>query len=230
MKFNVVVANPPFSLDKWGQEMAAEDRYRPLPARHPAQEQGRLGLHQPHGRRRHVEGTGRVGGGGPPRRAVPGRPGRQDPSEAVIRGKSARRRDRPAGQPLLRHRHSGRPDDLRSKPRKARQARRRTCFSSMPAANSSRAPTRTTSSASTSKRSWRPVESGRMSTSTPTSPLFKEIRGKRLQPEYPPLRGHVRGRGGDRHRCRAEGDRTDGSRAGRDAGEDGAEAQGDWAL
>ena len=27
MKFNVVVANPPFSLDKWGQEIAAEDRY-----------------------------------------------------------------------------------------------------------------------------------------------------------------------------------------------------------
>lgn len=27
MKFDVVVANPPFSLDKWGQEMAAEDRY-----------------------------------------------------------------------------------------------------------------------------------------------------------------------------------------------------------
>jgi len=27
MKFDVVVANPPFSLDKWGQEIAAEDRY-----------------------------------------------------------------------------------------------------------------------------------------------------------------------------------------------------------
>ena len=27
MKFNVVVANPPFSLDKWGQEIAATDRY-----------------------------------------------------------------------------------------------------------------------------------------------------------------------------------------------------------
>src|SRR5262249_11652672 len=28
MKFNVVVANPPFSLDKWGAEMAADDRYK----------------------------------------------------------------------------------------------------------------------------------------------------------------------------------------------------------
>jgi type I restriction enzyme M protein len=27
MKFDIVIANPPFSLDKWGQEMAAEDRY-----------------------------------------------------------------------------------------------------------------------------------------------------------------------------------------------------------
>jgi type I restriction enzyme M protein len=27
MRFNVVAANPPFSLDKWGQEIAAEDRY-----------------------------------------------------------------------------------------------------------------------------------------------------------------------------------------------------------
>lgn len=27
MKFNVVVANPPFSLDKWGQEITAKDRF-----------------------------------------------------------------------------------------------------------------------------------------------------------------------------------------------------------
>ena len=27
MKFDIVIANPPFSLDKWGQEIAAEDRY-----------------------------------------------------------------------------------------------------------------------------------------------------------------------------------------------------------
>jgi type I restriction enzyme M protein len=28
MRFNVVVANPPFSLDKWGADMAESDRYR----------------------------------------------------------------------------------------------------------------------------------------------------------------------------------------------------------
>jgi type I restriction enzyme M protein len=28
MKFNVVVANPPFSLDKWGAETAEQDRYK----------------------------------------------------------------------------------------------------------------------------------------------------------------------------------------------------------
>jgi type I restriction enzyme M protein len=27
MKFDMVIANPPFSLDKWGQEIASEDRY-----------------------------------------------------------------------------------------------------------------------------------------------------------------------------------------------------------
>ena len=27
MKFNVVVANPPFSLDKWGQDEAENDRF-----------------------------------------------------------------------------------------------------------------------------------------------------------------------------------------------------------
>jgi len=28
MKFDIVIANPPFSLDKWGQEMADKDRYQ----------------------------------------------------------------------------------------------------------------------------------------------------------------------------------------------------------
>jgi type I restriction enzyme M protein len=28
MKFNIVVANPPFSLDKWGEEHAAQDRFK----------------------------------------------------------------------------------------------------------------------------------------------------------------------------------------------------------
>jgi len=28
MKFNIIVANPPFSLDKWGQDTAAHDRFR----------------------------------------------------------------------------------------------------------------------------------------------------------------------------------------------------------
>jgi type I restriction enzyme M protein len=27
MKFDIVIANPPFSLDKWGQEIAADDRF-----------------------------------------------------------------------------------------------------------------------------------------------------------------------------------------------------------
>ena len=50
MHFNVVVANPPFSLDKWGADGAASRSLRALLARHPPQEQGRLRLHQPHDR------------------------------------------------------------------------------------------------------------------------------------------------------------------------------------
>ena len=52
MKFDVVVANPPFSLDKWGAEHAGRGPVQALLARHPAQVQGRLRLHHPHGRDR----------------------------------------------------------------------------------------------------------------------------------------------------------------------------------
>lgn len=65
MKFNVVVANPPFSLDKWGAEEAKADRfnryYRGIPPKSKgdfafishmvaiAQEDGRVGVIVPHG-------------------------------------------------------------------------------------------------------------------------------------------------------------------------------------
>jgi type I restriction enzyme M protein len=58
-EINVVVANPPFSLDNWGQDMAAEDKYGRFNAASP-EKQGRLGLHLPHAGQR-LEGTGRVG-------------------------------------------------------------------------------------------------------------------------------------------------------------------------
>lgn len=66
MKFEVVIANPPFSLDKWGQEIAAEDRYgrfyRGIPPKSKGdwafvshmlatavEDKGRVGVVVPHG-------------------------------------------------------------------------------------------------------------------------------------------------------------------------------------
>ncbi len=66
MKFNVVVANPPFSLDKWGEENAAQDHYnrfwRGVPPKSKADyafishmieaalpKEGRIGVIVPHG-------------------------------------------------------------------------------------------------------------------------------------------------------------------------------------
>lgn len=66
LKFDIVIANPPFSLDKWGQEIAAEDRFerfhRGIPPKskgdwafishmiHTALEaKGRVGVVVPHG-------------------------------------------------------------------------------------------------------------------------------------------------------------------------------------
>jgi len=65
MKFDVVVANPPFSLDKWGSELASEDKYRRFERGVPPKskgdyafllhmiaslnEHGRMGVVLPHG-------------------------------------------------------------------------------------------------------------------------------------------------------------------------------------
>jgi type I restriction enzyme M protein len=66
MKFNIVVANPPFSLDKWGEEHAAQDHYnrfwRGVPPKSKADyafishmveaalpKEGRIGVIVPHG-------------------------------------------------------------------------------------------------------------------------------------------------------------------------------------
>jgi type I restriction enzyme M protein len=59
MKFDIVVANPPFSLDKWGIEEAAADPFTASP-RHAAEVEGRLRLHHPHDRDR-PRRLGRVG-------------------------------------------------------------------------------------------------------------------------------------------------------------------------
>jgi len=60
MKFDVVIANPPFSLDKWGQEIAAEDRYARFYRGIPPKSKGDWAFIS-HMLATAVEGKGRVG-------------------------------------------------------------------------------------------------------------------------------------------------------------------------
>ena len=60
MKFDVVIANPPFSLDKWGQEIAAEDRYGRFYRGIPPKSKGDWAFIS-HMLATAVEGKGRVG-------------------------------------------------------------------------------------------------------------------------------------------------------------------------
>lgn len=60
MKFDIVVANPPFSLDKWGQEMAATDQYNRFHAGVPPKSKGDWAFIS-HMIATAVEGKGRVG-------------------------------------------------------------------------------------------------------------------------------------------------------------------------
>ena len=70
IKFDNVVANPPFSLDKWGAEDADADPYNRFWRGGAAQIQGRLRFYQPHGRSG-VRKRGAGCGGGSARRFVP---------------------------------------------------------------------------------------------------------------------------------------------------------------
>ncbi len=60
MKFEVVIANPPFSLDKWGQEIAAEDHYGRFYRGIPPKSKGDWAFIS-HMLATAAEGTGRVG-------------------------------------------------------------------------------------------------------------------------------------------------------------------------
>jgi len=60
MKFDIVVANPPFSLDKWGQEIAASDRYNRFSRGIPPKSKGDWAFIS-HMIATVVEGKGRVG-------------------------------------------------------------------------------------------------------------------------------------------------------------------------
>jgi len=60
MKFDIVVANPPFSLNKWGQEMAATDKYERFSRGIPPKSKGDWAFIM-HMLATAVEGKGRVG-------------------------------------------------------------------------------------------------------------------------------------------------------------------------
>ncbi len=60
IKFDVVIANPPFSLDKWGQEIAADDRYGRFYRGIPTKSKGDWAFIS-HMLATAVEGKGRVG-------------------------------------------------------------------------------------------------------------------------------------------------------------------------
>lgn len=60
MKFDIVVANPPFSLDKWGQEIAATDQFNRFHAGVPPKSKGDWAFIS-HMLATAVEGKGRVG-------------------------------------------------------------------------------------------------------------------------------------------------------------------------
>lgn len=60
MKFDVVIANPPFSLDKWGQEIASEDRFERFSRGIPPKSKGDWAFIS-HMIATAIEGKGRVG-------------------------------------------------------------------------------------------------------------------------------------------------------------------------
>ena len=115
--FDFVVANPPFSIKAWSNGFdPAERRVQALRVRHPAGEERRLRLPaaHPHVAQEHRQRRGQSAA----RRAVPWRRrGRHPPRDRPARLHQGHHR--PAGQPLLRHRHP-------RLHRRARQGERRT--------------------------------------------------------------------------------------------------------
>ena len=106
MRFNVVVANFPFSLDKWGAEGAAKDRYRRFWRGIPPKSAGDYAFitHMIETTYTDPAQNGRVGVIAPHGVLFPRRRGGADPPQAGG-GEPAGRGDRPAAQSFLRHGH-----------------------------------------------------------------------------------------------------------------------------
>ena len=103
--FDFAVANPPFSAKAWSSGLdPAQRRVRPLRLRHPAGQERRLRLPAAPHRLAQEHGQGRDHPA--PRRAVPRQQGSRHPP-AAHPARPDQGHHRPAGQPLLRHRHPG---------------------------------------------------------------------------------------------------------------------------
>ena len=154
MKFDVVVANPPFSLDKWGAEGAEADKFhrfhRGVPPKSKGdyafishmiesakEDGGKVGVIAPHGVLFRGGAEGRI------RKALI----EENLLDAVIGL---------AGEAVLRHGDSGGDPDVQEGRR-----RRRTCCSLTRAGSLWRGRTRTDWARSTSRRSWRPTRRSR---------------------------------------------------------------------
>ena len=102
--YDRVIANPPFSLNEWGRDVAENDGYGRFRFGIPPQDEGRPRVRPAHGRgaerRRPARGRDAA------RRAVPRQRGGKD-SPGNVGGGPLRGGHRTRAEPLLRHRHPG---------------------------------------------------------------------------------------------------------------------------
>ena len=224
MRFDVVLANPPFSLDKWGAEDADSDQYNRFWRGVPPKSKGDYAFitHM-------IEIAKRQSGRGGDRaawRAVPGRRRGAHPP-AADRGESARRCRRPAGQPVHHHGDPGRHPYLRPLPRGRRRERRparRAVHRRQQGVHAGQDPER--DGRGTRGQGAGDLRHPRRGRAVFASGQPRGDRRERLQPQHPPLRRHLRAGGRNRRRRRAEGHPADRGRTSGGACEDGRVSEG----
>ena len=225
LTFDVVVANPPFSLKKWGAENAGSDphgrfwRGVPPPSKGDyafithmietaKRRRGRVAVIVPHG----VLFRGASGGTHP---------------QGAGRGEPAGRGDRAAAQAVHDDGDPGGDHDFRPRARGGRRERRsagRALHRREPRVHAGQEAERAGEGAHREDRGDLPRAGRRRTVLAHGRP--RRDRGERLQPEHPQVRGHLRARGAGGHRRGAARDRENRGRAGRGAGEDDGVSEG----
>jgi type I restriction enzyme M protein len=216
MRFNVVVANPPFSLDKWGAAEAQADRYNRFLARRATQVQGRLRVRHPHDRNRAAAGRAR-GRGGAARRAVPGRRRRPHPPRLIEENLL----DAVIGLPGNLFPTTSIPVAILVFDRAREKGGARENCQDVLFIDASR-----DYQSGKNQNALLDEHMAKHARHLPRPPAGGQVRPRRqpagdrrqrLQPQHPALRRHLRGRGRDRRRRRRAGDRAPGRRTGRGA-------------